>query len=130
MSAATIIDSSLPDAVRPTVRVEALDYFYGEGDSHNQVLFDNRIEIEAGQFVVMTGPSGAGKTTLLTLIGALRSAHRAGSMCSGMICRRWARASWSQCAATLASSSRCTIYSTRCRLMKTSRWRCSSAIVP
>ena len=76
MSAATIIDSSLPDAVRPTVRVEALDYFYGEGDSHNQVLFDNRIEIGAGQFVVMTGPSGAGKTTLLTLIGMLRSAHK------------------------------------------------------
>ena len=76
MSAATIIDSNLPDAVRPTVRVEALDYFYGEGDSHNQVLFDNRIEIGAGQFVVMTGPSGAGKTTLLTLIGMLRSAHK------------------------------------------------------
>ena len=76
MSAATIIDSSLPDALRPTVRVEALDYFYGEGDSHNQVLFDNRIEIGAGQFVVMTGPSGAGKTTLLTLIGMLRSAHK------------------------------------------------------
>jgi putative ABC transport system ATP-binding protein len=76
MSAATIVDSNFLDVLRPTVRVEALDYFYGEGDSHNQVLFDNRIEIGAGQFVVMTGPSGAGKTTLLTLIGMLRSAYK------------------------------------------------------
>jgi putative ABC transport system ATP-binding protein len=72
----TIADQMSLDGLRPTVRVEALDYFYGEGDSHSQVLFDNQIEIGAGQFVVMTGPSGAGKTTLLTLIGMLRSAHK------------------------------------------------------
>ena len=54
----------------------SLDHFYGEGDSRNQVLFDNQIEIEAGQLVVMTGPSGAGKTTLLTLVGALRSVQQ------------------------------------------------------
>ena len=73
MSAPTIAGSISPDGPQPTVRVEALDHFYGEGESHSQVLFDNRIELGAGQFVVMTGPSGAGKTTLLTLVGALRS---------------------------------------------------------
>jgi putative ABC transport system ATP-binding protein len=73
MSAPTIVDSILPDALQPTVRVEALDHFFGEGDSRNQVLFDNQIEIGTGQLVIMTGPSGAGKTTLLTLVGALRS---------------------------------------------------------
>jgi putative ABC transport system ATP-binding protein len=57
----------------PTVLVDGLNHFYGEGVARNQVLFDNRIEIPPGQLVVMTGPSGAGKTTLLTLIGALRS---------------------------------------------------------
>jgi putative ABC transport system ATP-binding protein len=58
----------------PTVMaVEGLNHYYGEGVARNQVLFDNRIEIPAGQLVVMTGPSGAGKTTLLTLVGALRS---------------------------------------------------------
>ena len=57
----------------PVVAVEGLNHYYGEGQARNQVLFDNRIEIPAGQLVVMTGPSGAGKTTLLTLIGALRS---------------------------------------------------------
>jgi putative ABC transport system ATP-binding protein len=76
MSMPTIADSASLDALRPTVRVEALDHFYGEGESRNQVLFDNQIEIGAGQLVVMTGPSGAGKTTLLTLVGALRSVQQ------------------------------------------------------
>src|SRR3954462_2437626 len=56
-----------------TVRVEKVNHFFGEGESRNQVLFNNDIEIESGQLVIMTGPSGSGKTTLLTLIGALRS---------------------------------------------------------
>ena len=64
-----------PVLSEPVVRVEGLNHYSGEGDARNQVLFDNRIEIPAGQLVVMTGPSGAGKTTLLTLIGALRSVH-------------------------------------------------------
>ena len=76
MSPTTIADSLSLDALLPTVRVEALDHFFGEGESRNQVLFDNRIEIGAGQLVVMTGPSGAGKTTLLTLVGALRSVQQ------------------------------------------------------
>src|SRR6266446_9666684 len=58
---------------RSMVQVEGVNHFFGEGESRNQVLFDNSIEIPAGQLVVMTGPSGSGKTTLLTLIGALRS---------------------------------------------------------
>jgi putative ABC transport system ATP-binding protein len=56
-----------------TVRVDHVNHHYGEGVSRNQVLFDNCLELEAGQLVIMTGPSGSGKTTLLSLIGALRS---------------------------------------------------------
>jgi putative ABC transport system ATP-binding protein len=63
-------------AARPAVRVENLNHFFGRGEARCQVLFGNAIEVEAGQFVVMTGPSGAGKTTLLTLIGALRSVQQ------------------------------------------------------
>src|SRR5271156_1501377 len=73
MNAPTIVEPTSLDRLPPTVRVEDLNHFFGEGESRAQVLFDNRIAIEAGQLVVMTGPSGAGKTTLLTLIGALRS---------------------------------------------------------
>lgn len=60
----------------PVVRVDGLNHYYGEGEGRNQVLFEDRIEIPAGQLIVMTGPSGAGKTTLLTLIGALRSVQQ------------------------------------------------------
>jgi putative ABC transport system ATP-binding protein len=58
---------------RPAVRVERVNHHYGEGVSRNQVLFENSLELEAGQLVIMTGPSGSGKTTLISLIGALRS---------------------------------------------------------
>ena len=60
----------------PAVRAEGVNFFYGEGDSRNQVLFDNRIDIRPGQLVVMTVPSGSGKTTILTLIGGLRSVQQ------------------------------------------------------
>ncbi len=55
------------------VAVRRLNHHFGEGAARNQVLFENSIEIPAGQLVVVTGPSGSGKTTLLSLIGALRS---------------------------------------------------------
>ncbi|HTV91026.1 MAG TPA: ATP-binding cassette domain-containing protein [Stellaceae bacterium] len=58
---------------QPLARAEGVSFFYGEGESRFQVLFDIGLEIPPGQLVVMTGPSGSGKTTLLTLIGALRS---------------------------------------------------------
>jgi putative ABC transport system ATP-binding protein len=64
------MDASAPDLL---VSVSNVDYFFGAGESRNQVLFGNSIDIEPGQLVIMTGPSGSGKTTLLTLIGALRS---------------------------------------------------------
>src|SRR4051794_28976388 len=70
---------------RATVRVDKVSHFFGEGGSRNRVLFDNSIEIEAGQLVVMTGPSGSGKTTLLTLIGALRGCSPAGSKLDGSL---------------------------------------------
>ena len=73
MNAPTNVGSISLDRLQPMVRVEDLNYFFGEGESRNQVLFDNGIEIGPGQLVVMTGPSGAGKTTLLTLVGTLRS---------------------------------------------------------
>jgi putative ABC transport system ATP-binding protein len=81
MRAATVAErteapaAALVSVSEPVVRVEGLNHYYGQGLARSQVLFDNHIEIPAGQLVVMTGPSGAGKTTLLTLIGALRSVH-------------------------------------------------------
>jgi putative ABC transport system ATP-binding protein len=74
MVALAEIDPYLPlETAAPIVRAEGVNFSYGEGDSRNQVLFENGLEVAPGQLVVMTGPSGSGKTTLLTLIGALRS---------------------------------------------------------
>lgn len=39
-----------------------------------RVLTDVNLEIDAGQFVIITGPSGSGKTTVAKLIGGLETA--------------------------------------------------------
>jgi putative ABC transport system ATP-binding protein len=58
---------------QPTVRVRALNHFFGQGELRKQVLYENRLDLFPGEIVIMTGPSGSGKTTLLTLIGTLRT---------------------------------------------------------
>ena len=54
------------------IEVRELQHFFGEAEARKQVLFDNRLTVEPGEIVIMTGQSGSGKTTLLTLIGTLR----------------------------------------------------------
>jgi putative ABC transport system ATP-binding protein len=73
MSNMTSILSGTFDSTPPVVRVRGVDFFFGEGETRNQVLFDNNLDIASGEIVIMTGPSGSGKTTLLTLLGALRT---------------------------------------------------------
>lgn len=60
----------------PLIAADNVSYFFGEGESRTQVLFDNTLHIHPGQLVIMTGPSGSGKTTLLTLLGALRGVQQ------------------------------------------------------
>lgn len=59
--------------LKPSVIARGLNFWYSEGESKKQVLFDNQLDLLPGEIVIMTGPSGSGKTTLLTLIGGLRS---------------------------------------------------------
>jgi putative ABC transport system ATP-binding protein len=63
-------------AVEAAVRIQGLDYSFGEADSSKQVLYDIELTLAPGEIVIMTGPSGSGKTTLLTLIGALRAMQK------------------------------------------------------
>ena len=56
-----------------TVEVRGVNYAYGSGNARRQVLFNNDLDLHAGEIVALTGPSGSGKTTLLTLIGGLRT---------------------------------------------------------
>ncbi len=59
-----------------TIAVSNLYHAYGTGDGRRDVLKDVRLEVAAGEMVILSGPSGSGKTTLLTLLGALRSPQR------------------------------------------------------
>ena len=71
-STITSLAVSQPARADVVIRAMAVSYWYGEGETRTQVLFDNDLEISRGEMVIMTGPSGSGKSTLLTLIGALR----------------------------------------------------------
>jgi putative ABC transport system ATP-binding protein len=72
MSSTSMLAVARPTCKERAVQAEGVSYWYGEGETRSQVLFENSIEIGCGEVVIMTGPSGSGKTTLLTLIGALR----------------------------------------------------------
>jgi putative ABC transport system ATP-binding protein len=63
----------LVERMAPLVRADGVNFFYGEGESRFQVLFDIALEALRGPPSAMPGRTGSGKTTLLTLIGALRS---------------------------------------------------------
>jgi len=67
-----LIRKWLPSPEELSIAIRDLNHFYGDGDARKQVLFNNQLEVRAGEIVIMTGPSGSGKTTLLTLIGTLR----------------------------------------------------------
>jgi putative ABC transport system ATP-binding protein len=77
MSTAAPLQYSPSSIVRhggPAIRVNHLNHWYGEDqETRKQVLFNNHLEVAAGEIVIMTGPSGSGKTTLLSLLGALRT---------------------------------------------------------
>ncbi|MAI81073.1 MAG: hypothetical protein CL917_19185 [Deltaproteobacteria bacterium] len=54
------------------IQIEGLNYAFGDAEARKQVLYDIDLEVESGEFIILTGPSGSGKTTLLSLSGALR----------------------------------------------------------
>lgn len=63
---------TLASARPPALSVQSLSHAFDADAAPKQVLFDINLEVEKGEFVILTGPSGAGKTTLMTLVGALR----------------------------------------------------------
>ncbi|MFL5041536.1 MAG: peptidase domain-containing ABC transporter [Xanthobacteraceae bacterium] len=58
--------------VKGDIRVRDLSFRYGAAD--NFVLQDINLDVAAGDFVAITGPSGGGKTTLLKLLLGLHKA--------------------------------------------------------
>ena len=55
----------------PIVQCRGLSKSYGEGEALVHALQDVDLDISAGDFLSLSGPSGAGKTTLLNHLGGL-----------------------------------------------------------
>lgn len=54
------------------IKAQNLTKKYQSKKVHNLVINDLNLEIEDGEFVIITGPSGSGKTTLLYLLSGLQ----------------------------------------------------------
>ncbi len=60
-------------AAHPVIGAHGLTKIYGEGDVAVRALADVTLDIEAGDFVALSGPSGSGKSTLLNMLGLLEA---------------------------------------------------------
>lgn len=54
------------------IAVRHLDFWFGEGESRKQILYDISFDVARGSLTALVGASGSGKTTLITLMGCLR----------------------------------------------------------
>jgi putative ABC transport system ATP-binding protein len=78
------------------ISLENLTRVYRMGEQSVQALAGINLEIDAGDFVAISGPSGSGKSTLLHIIGGLDSPTSGKVMVEG---RNLSRASGSELAA-------------------------------
>ncbi|HET7545621.1 MAG TPA: ABC transporter ATP-binding protein [Polyangiaceae bacterium] len=62
---ASSVDAAPLLALRSVVKV------YGEGEAQVHALAGVDLEIQAGEFVAITGPSGSGKSTAMSILGCL-----------------------------------------------------------
>lgn len=51
--------------------IDRLSMSYGDGPSENEIIRDLSLDVRAGEFVSIVGPSGVGKTTLLRCLSGL-----------------------------------------------------------
>lgn len=63
--------------------VDNLSMSYGEGATENQILKDLSLDVRAGEFVSIVGPSGVGKTTLLRCLSGLLNPKSGSVMVDG-----------------------------------------------
>jgi putative ABC transport system ATP-binding protein len=61
----------LMEEAKVAVAAASLNKVYQAGDTQVEVLRDLDLEVDEGEFVVISGSSGSGKTTLLNIIGGI-----------------------------------------------------------
>lgn len=64
-------DANTPMADRPIISCRNLTKVYRMGDQEVHALRGVSLDIHAGEFIAIMGPSGSGKSSLMNLIGAL-----------------------------------------------------------
>ncbi|NKX54211.1 ABC transporter ATP-binding protein [Arthrobacter mobilis] len=69
-------------ATEQLMQVRGLTMSYGSGAAENKILQDLDLDVRAGEFVSIVGPSGVGKTTLLRCLSGLL-APKAGTISVG-----------------------------------------------
>ncbi|WP_132317833.1 ABC transporter ATP-binding protein [Pseudobacteriovorax antillogorgiicola] len=55
------------------IEVNALGFSYGSRDFKHELFDGLNLNIQAGEFIGLTGPSGSGKSTLLNILGLIES---------------------------------------------------------
>src|SRR5438093_6064828 len=64
--------SSAPDPGLPVIRLEHVSkIFKGDADEETRALDDVTVDIQRGEYVVVSGPSGCGKSTFLSVLALL-----------------------------------------------------------
>ncbi len=63
--------ASAVEVATPLLSLRGVTKIYGEGDAAVRALDGVDLDIEAGEFVAITGASGSGKSTVMSILGCL-----------------------------------------------------------
>lgn len=81
----TIHTGTLETAGPALLKVDSISKSYFAGTVENKILKDLSLEVGAGEFVSIVGPSGVGKTTLLRCLSGLIKTEQGSVAVSGEV---------------------------------------------